>query len=113
MASGGKGKVRWWEKGDEDEPSGLMHISVVESHETGAQQWPVAEQSAPRVLGPAVHTSDGAESVAEGDPAGAGSDGVTDAWICPSEAWLTGEEGLGSMLPREKVGWPQHCSRGR
>ena len=73
---GAEGAIR---KG-EDEPSGLIHLKVVTSHDIGAQQFCVAEQSAPKVLGPAVHTSDGAESVADGFPDADGSVGATEGW---------------------------------
>lgn len=93
-----------------------MHRFVVASHENGRQHCPVAEQSAPRVLG-SVQTSAGADSVAEGEVAASGADaegaGITAAG---DEEWysLDRAEGLGSMLPREReVGAPQHCSRGR
>lgn len=43
-----------------------MHFSVVVSHETGAQQACVAEQSAPSTLGPAVHWALSAEETEVG-----------------------------------------------
>jgi len=43
-----------------------MHLRVVTSHDAGGQQYPVAEQSAPIAVGPAVHWSFGAESDWEG-----------------------------------------------
>lgn len=51
---------------DVDLPSTEMHLRVVTSHDAGGQQYPVAEQSAPIAVGPAVHWSFGAESDWEG-----------------------------------------------
>lgn len=85
-----------------------MHLRVVTSQEAGGQQYPVAEQSAPNTLGPAVHWSLGVLRVADGDERLSVTGEA--AWDS-SGAW---EVGLGAMLPKGKpVSCPQHSSRGR
>ena len=89
-------------------PSGLMHRKVVTSQETGGQQYPVAEQSAPSTLGPALHWSDGADNVAEGDARVSGTDGTTYAGGAAALETVAAlaeadRKGAGSMLPRETV----------